>query len=109
VQRLPGRGRGWRSSPAIAGCSWRSQAGAAIAHGAGGPPAGPEGSSTRGGISPAGAIAIGWHRPADRSLPLHAQYELQLRLDKETPRNHLDMRHRITSDGKRYGKVIDYK
>lgn len=31
------------------------------------------------------------------------------RLAKETPRNHLDMRHRLDKEGKRYGKVIDYR
>lgn len=32
------------------------------------------------------------------------------RLSKENPvRNHLDMRHRLDKDGKRYGKVIDYR
>jgi uncharacterized protein with von Willebrand factor type A (vWA) domain len=31
------------------------------------------------------------------------------RLSKETVRNHLDMRHRLDKDGKRYGKVIDYR
>lgn len=35
--------------------------------------------------------------------------ELQRRLDNERPRNHLDLRHRLDSEGKRYGKVIDYK
>lgn len=35
--------------------------------------------------------------------------ELLERLEKERPRNHLDMRHRLDKDGKRYGKVIDYK
>ncbi len=59
-------------------------------------------------IPRAAAIAIGWPIAPDRA-GVPPQYELQLRMDKETPRNHLDMRHRITSDGKRYGKVIDYK
>eukprot|EP00892_Ulva_mutabilis_P005253 jgi/Ulvmu1/309/UM001_0313.1 len=31
------------------------------------------------------------------------------RLSSERVRNHLDMRHRLDKDGKRYGKVIDYK
>lgn len=35
--------------------------------------------------------------------------ELAVRLDKEKPRNHLDMRHRLDKHGNRYGKVIDYK
>lgn len=35
--------------------------------------------------------------------------ELQRRLDAETPRNHLDLRHRLDKHGKRYGKVIAYK
>eukprot|EP00879_Flechtneria_rotunda_P005224 GHRR01005507.1.p1 GENE.GHRR01005507.1~~GHRR01005507.1.p1 ORF type:complete len:301 (+),score=79.80 GHRR01005507.1:153-1055(+) len=35
--------------------------------------------------------------------------ELQRRLDAETPRTHLDMRHRLDKDGNRYGKVINYK
>mmetsp|Transcript_32688 Transcript_32688/g.72213 ORF Transcript_32688/g.72213 Transcript_32688/m.72213 type:complete len:174 (+) Transcript_32688:21-542(+) len=30
-------------------------------------------------------------------------------MDREVPRNHLDMRHRLDGQGKRYGKVIDYK
>lgn len=34
---------------------------------------------------------------------------LQDRIDNEPVRNHLDMRHRLDKDGKRYGKVIDYK
>ncbi|GMH45300.1 hypothetical protein BSKO_13257 [Bryopsis sp. KO-2023] len=34
--------------------------------------------------------------------------ELQKKLDKELPRNHLDMRHRLDATGKRYGKVIEY-
>jgi hypothetical protein len=29
-------------------------------------------------------------------------------LEAEQPRNHLDMRHRLDKDGKRYGKVLDY-
>lgn len=37
------------------------------------------------------------------------QSELLHRLEKERPRNHLDMRHRLDKDGKRYGKVIDYR
>ena len=36
-------------------------------------------------------------------------FELQQRLDKEVPRNHLDMRHRLDGDGNRYGKMIPYK
>ena len=36
------------------------------------------------------------------------QAELKSRLAKEKPRNHLDMRHRLDSEGKRYGKTIDY-
>lgn len=35
--------------------------------------------------------------------------ELQRRLDNERPRNHLDLRHRLDSEGNRYGKVIEYK
>eukprot|EP00192_Tetraselmis_astigmatica_P019624 CAMPEP_0117657066 /NCGR_PEP_ID=MMETSP0804-20121206/5134_1 /TAXON_ID=1074897 /ORGANISM="Tetraselmis astigmatica, Strain CCMP880" /LENGTH=196 /DNA_ID=CAMNT_0005463499 /DNA_START=107 /DNA_END=697 /DNA_ORIENTATION=- len=35
--------------------------------------------------------------------------EFQRRLDKEVPRNHLDMRHRLDGNGNRYGKVIPYK
>lgn len=31
------------------------------------------------------------------------------RLSTERIRNHLDMRHRLDKDGKRYGKVINYK
>lgn len=38
-----------------------------------------------------------------------AQNKLQLRLEKETPKNHLDMRHRLDKEGKRWGKVIDYR
>jgi hypothetical protein len=37
-----------------------------------------------------------------------AQAELATRLANETPRNHLDVRHRLGKDGKRYGKVIDF-
>ena len=37
--------------------------------------------------------------------PMH----LQIRMQNERPRNHLDMRHRLDSQGQRYGKVIDYK
>ena len=37
------------------------------------------------------------------------QIELQARLEKETPKNHLDMRHRLDREGKRWGKVIDYR
>ena len=36
------------------------------------------------------------------------QTELQRRLDAERPRNHLDMRHRLSADGSRYGKLIPY-
>ncbi len=43
------------------------------------------------------------------SFQSRVQAELQRRLDKERPRNHLDMRHRLDKDGRRYGKVIDYK
>uniref|UniRef100_A0A061RDE6 Protein canopy 1-like n=1 Tax=Tetraselmis sp. GSL018 TaxID=582737 RepID=A0A061RDE6_9CHLO len=35
--------------------------------------------------------------------------ELQSRLNKEVPRNHLDMRHRLDGNGNRYGKMIPYK
>jgi len=35
--------------------------------------------------------------------------ELQAALERERPRNHLDMRGRIDSKGVRYGKLIDYK
>lgn len=31
------------------------------------------------------------------------------RLEEEAPRNHLDLRHRLDEQGKRWGKVIDYK
>lgn len=42
--------------------------------------------------------------------PLHAtQEELVVRLDAEQPRNHIDMQHRVGPDGKRWGKVIEYK
>ena len=37
------------------------------------------------------------------------QKELAAKLDKEVPKNHLDMRHRLDNEGKRYGKVINYK
>lgn len=48
---------------------------------------------------------------SSRSLQHHfcLQSELLQRLEKERPRNHLDMRHRLDKDGKRYGKVIDYR
>jgi len=36
------------------------------------------------------------------------QAELAHRLSKERPRNHIDVRHRLDKDGKRYGKVIDF-
>lgn len=35
--------------------------------------------------------------------------ELEVAMSKERPRNHLDMRHRLNSQGHREGKVIDYK
>ncbi|XP_050377364.1 uncharacterized protein LOC126794646 isoform X1 [Argentina anserina] len=35
--------------------------------------------------------------------------ELELGISKEKPRNHLDMRHRLDSQGQRRGKVIDYR
>ena len=35
--------------------------------------------------------------------------ELQQVLEKEKPRNHVDMRGRLDSKGVRYGKVIPYK
>eukprot|EP00898_Chlorokybus_atmophyticus_P000906 jgi/Chlat1/1816/Chrsp135S02140 len=35
--------------------------------------------------------------------------ELETALTKERPRNHLDMRHRLNSQGQREGKVIDYR
>jgi hypothetical protein len=35
--------------------------------------------------------------------------ELGTRLANERPRNHLDARHRLDAEGKRYGKVIDFK
>ncbi|KAM5573894.1 hypothetical protein ABKV19_013435 [Rosa sericea] len=35
--------------------------------------------------------------------------ELEWGLSKEKPRNHLDMRHRLDSQGQRRGKVIDYR
>ena len=41
----------------------------------------------------------------DRTL----QKELAVKLDKEVPKNHLDLRHRLDNEGKRYGKVINYK
>ena len=34
---------------------------------------------------------------------------LQKRMENEKPRNHVDLRHRLDSSGKRYGKVIEYK
>jgi len=37
------------------------------------------------------------------------QEELIARLDAEQPRNHLDLQHRVGPDGKRWGKVIEYK
>ena len=36
------------------------------------------------------------------------QAELSERLANERPRNHLDVRHRLDKDGKRFGKVIDF-
>ncbi|CAA2959867.1 canopy homolog 1 isoform X2 [Olea europaea subsp. europaea] len=35
--------------------------------------------------------------------------ELERGLMKEKPRNHLDMRHRLDSNGQRQGKLIDYR
>ncbi|KAM7513978.1 hypothetical protein LguiA_003561 [Lonicera macranthoides] len=35
--------------------------------------------------------------------------ELEFGLSNEKPRNHLDMRHRLDSQGQRRGKVIDYR
>ena len=35
--------------------------------------------------------------------------ELEKRLEAEKPRNHLDMRHRLDPNGKRWGPVIEYK
>ncbi|KAK9928430.1 hypothetical protein M0R45_025566 [Rubus argutus] len=35
--------------------------------------------------------------------------ELEWGLSNERPRNHLDMRHRLDSQGQRRGKVIDYR
>ncbi|PRW59238.1 canopy-1 [Chlorella sorokiniana] len=35
--------------------------------------------------------------------------ELIARLDAEQPRNHIDLQHRVGPDGKRWGKVIEYK
>lgn len=37
------------------------------------------------------------------------QEALTTRLANERVRNHLDMRHRLDEDGKRQGKVIEYK
>lgn len=36
-------------------------------------------------------------------------HELTSRMEKELPRNALDMRHRLDAKGQRYGPVIDYK
>jgi protein canopy 1/2 len=41
-------------------------------------------------------------------LLLSFQAELSTRLANERPRNHLDARHRLDAEGKRYGKVIDF-
>ncbi|KAG2485716.1 hypothetical protein HYH03_015600 [Edaphochlamys debaryana] len=35
--------------------------------------------------------------------------ELQRRIEKEPVRNHVDLRHRLDKDGKRYGKIISYQ
>jgi hypothetical protein len=35
--------------------------------------------------------------------------ELSTRLANETPRNHLDARHRLDANGKRWGKLIDFR
>jgi hypothetical protein len=43
------------------------------------------------------------------TLGLCLQDELGERLRAERPRNRLDTRHRLDKDGKRYGKVIDFK
>lgn len=47
--------------------------------------------------------------PPPATATNHKQEELITRLDAEVPRNHLDMRHRLDKDGKRWGPVIDYK
>lgn len=35
--------------------------------------------------------------------------ELYSRIKSERPRNHLDLRHRLDKDGKRYGKLVEWK
>lgn len=37
------------------------------------------------------------------------QNRLGERLGSEVPRSELDLRHRLDSQGNRYGKVLDYK
>lgn len=57
---------------------------------------------------PPGAIRLHWLvPPAHPPVPL--QEELIARLDAEQPRNHIDLQHRVGPDGKRWGKVIEYK
>ncbi|KAF8055936.1 hypothetical protein HT031_006575 [Scenedesmus sp. PABB004] len=48
-------------------------------------------------------------RAAHTAERRRAQGELQRRLDAELPRTKLDMRHRLDKDGKRYGKIIEYR
>eukprot|EP01024_Parvocaulis_polyphysoides_P020285 TRINITY_DN19425_c0_g1_i2.p1 TRINITY_DN19425_c0_g1~~TRINITY_DN19425_c0_g1_i2.p1 ORF type:complete len:180 (+),score=10.40 TRINITY_DN19425_c0_g1_i2:61-600(+) len=41
--------------------------------------------------------------------PCSACSAVAQRLDQERPRNHLDFRHRLDSEGKRYGKMVEYR
>jgi len=50
-----------------------------------------------------------WRVSSSVSVFYDRQTELSNRLHKERPRNALDVRHRLDKDGKRYGKVIDFK
>lgn len=64
--------------------------------------------------SPTGLLRLRVHVcRAHHSHSLYAtpssQAQLRAKLESEAPRNHLDARHRLDKDGKRYGKVIEYK
>ena len=50
--------------------------------------------------------------PCLEADPCHrraAQAQLRARLESEAPRSHVDARHRLDKDGKKYGKLIKYE
>lgn len=60
------------------------------------------------------AILLGWMAGANAieskcTACQAVAHELTSRMEKELPRNALDMRHRLDAKGQRYGPVIDYK